>query len=1087
LARQNREVLLLVPEQFSFEAEREYWMKLGPALSEKVQVLSFDRLGEEIARLYGGLAGEWADDTVKLLLMREALKSCRPALNLYGKSAGRPDFVSEMLQTAEELKRAAVTPAMLEETAAACESGSLQDKLSDLALVLESYDALLARSFLDPSDRLERAAEKIAEYRYFAGRQLYLDGFKSFTARQMEIIRLALRDGEVTVTLCMTQEPTIGLFDGVQETGRRLRALAARENCPVAPTQWMEKPRRFASAAICHYTSQVLRPVPEPFGGVNDGVFCAALPNSFDEAEYVAAQICQLTRQGYRYSDMAVIGRDMDQRAAALEAAFDRYGIPWFHDGGETADTMPLIRFVRRYCAMTAGDLPREEVLAFFKCGLLNLTTEEIAAFEEYTYVWGVTGAQLRQPFCQDPRGFTSAPMGLREQELLEWAEKLRQLAVSAADSLRSGIRERGSLPEALWDALCGLGVPGQVEERIRLLLEGGRETDAENERRAWEALGGFLDAAARISSLRRSEGESEMTLREFRELLTLSACSCRLASRPQTLDSVLMGSAERVRTGEKKVLFAVGAEEQVFPLVPGQGGVFTDRERKALREEGLWLDNLSEQRLADERFVAWQTVSIPSERLYLSYAMGDVAGKLQAPSELITGFRGIFPGSPVRARQQMDPLDFCQSLSTGFLQYARCREGNGDGFSASLRAVLTEDPLYAPRVQRLEEASRLGRLLLEDSSLSRKLFMGRTELSERSYALIRLEPGLRFLVTGRQPGSHPLQLSPSQIERFYSCPFAYFCRYGLKLKPRTKADLTPLSRGNAIHWLLERMLREPDFLTMPEQRLEQLTERHLAEYLLSVMGGRADKSSRFLYYYDRLRETLLKILRVLQAELSQTEFRVAGLEESIARGGAVQPLRIETEAGPVEVGGKIDRVDWAELDGVRYVRVVDYKSGKKEFKLEEVHQGLNLQMLLYLFAVWQSSGKYRDVQPAGILYMPAHPAEPKLNRGQQGDPLSGYRMSGLLLSNDRVLEAMEPGLGGRFLPVYQTKNSLSGKVMQSAEEIAALRQEAEELVCRMTRELLSGHVAPAPQKSGDRDPCKWCDYRAVCGRETDS
>ena len=862
-------------------------------------------------------------------------------------------------------------------------------------------------------------------------------------------------------------------------------ALAARVGCQTAPALKLKGAPRFCSDALRHYSEQVLRPDAKPFDGAGEGVYAAALYNSFDEADYVAAKICTLVREGYRYDDIAVIGRDMDNRAAALEASFERYGIPWFRDGGETADTMPLIRFVRRYCSMAAGDLPREEVLAFFKCGLLDLSSEEIAAFEDYTYIWNC-GDRFREPFTHDPRGFSDRPMGYKEKKELAMAEKLRQLAVQAADSLKQYIKE-SSLPEGVWKALRELEVPGRIRQRIDGYLHEKKETEAENEKRAWEVLTEFLGAAAKLSALREKEGGTEMSLREFRELLTLSACSKKLAERPQTLDSVLMGSAERVRAGEKKIVFIIGAEDRVFPAAPAQSGVFTDRERLALRVGGLILDNTIEQKLIDERFVAYQAVSIPSERLYLSYAMGDIAGKPQLPSDLIRQFSEIFPKKEIISQRQMDPADFCQSLSTAFLQYARSRTGAGeDSFTASLRTVLEEDPVYAERVRRLQEAEELGKLVLRDKDLAAKMFGGSIAAVERSYVLVRPEAGVRYQVADRR-GNRVIRLSPSQIERYYSCPFSYFCRYGLKLKPRMRAELSPVSRGSVIHYVLENILKRDDFTALSDELLRELAGQFLGEYLLQVMGGAADKSAKFLYYFDRLEHTLVGILQALRAEFSQTVFRVAGLEEVIARGGTVEPLRIDTPQGQIQVGGKIDRVDWAELNGERYVRIVDYKSGWKEFDLAEAREGLNLQMLLYLFAIWQSKGgKYQNIRPAGILYMPARTAEPKLDRGEEGGAVSGYRMNGLLLEDHTVLEAMEPALEGRFLPIKAGKTGYRGKTLIAPDELLQLRDEAFDLVAGMTAGLNDGQVAPAPKKSGQRSPCGWCDYRAVCGRETE-
>lgn len=1088
LAAAGQPVMVLVPDQFSFETEREYWQKLGPQLAGQVEVYGFERLAEECFRRYGGLAGRYASETVKLLLMREALKNCRPALNLYRKSAARPDFVGEMLASVEELKRAALSPAELEDAALRCSSEALRDKLADLALITESYQALLARSFLDPTDQLERAAVLAEKHHLFQGYRVYLDGFKSFTARQYQLIGLALTQSEgVTAALCLPPEGGHGLFDGIQETSRRLRALAARCNCPVASPRQLTTPWRFQSPALRHYVEQVLRPLPEPVMGRQEDVVCTALYNPFDEADAVAAEICQLMRQGYRYEDIVVVGRDMDDRASILEAAFDRYQIPSFRDGGETADTMPLIRFVRWYCALAAGNLRREDVLGFLKCGLLEVTVEQIAAFENYTYVWQITGETFRQPFTRHPQGFTDRPMSGRDKNLLAVAEQVRSQVVEATDRLYRSINEQETLAEGLWAALSHLEIPRRMQQQITSLEKQGKETDAENSRRAWDALVTFLEAAKTLSQLRQEEGEQEMTLRELREMLTLAASRQPLVTRPQTLDSVLLGSAQRLRAGEKKIAFLVGAEDRVFPHVPSGGGVFTDRERKLLREDGMQLDNLVEQRLVEERFVAYESAAIPSQRLYISYAMGDVAGKPQSPSALVSGFSQIFPDTPIRSQAELDPLLYCQSPSTAFLQLARCRgQAENSVLAATLKQVLVERPAYEKRLARLEDAARLSRLVMEDPELAWKMFGWKGAVREmRRYVLSRVEPGSRFLVLSRQGGERVMQLSPSQIEKFFRCRFSYFCRYGLHLRPRTRAELNPLARGNTVHYLLEQVLREKDFLTLSEKALRQKIRQHLSRYLDEVMGGASDKPARFLYYYQRLQDTIYGILSALQKELAQTEFEVAGLEESISQGGIIEPLRVQTPDGTILVEGKVDRVDWAELDGQRYVRVIDYKTGRQKFSLEEASQGMGLQMLLYLFAIWQSrEGKYHDLLPAGVLYLPARSQTPNLDRYESPSG-NRYRMNGLVLSDQRVLRAMERDLGGQFLPVKELKKGeIKGSYQVSLEEFGQLRDQAGELIARMVQELICGRIAPEPQASDNRLPCTFCDYRSICGRE---
>ena len=173
------------------------------------------------------------------------------------------------------------------------------------------------------------------------------------------------------------------------------------------------------------------------------------------------------------------------------------------------------------------------------------------------------------------------------------------------------------------------------------------------------------------------------------------------------------------------------------------------------------------------------------------------------------------------------------------------------------------------------------------------------------------------------------------------------------------RAELNPWPGGASSTSFSNRYTyRETEgFTALPPEEVHKLTIRILAEYLDTALGGGEEKSGKFLYYFHRLQEAAEEILLALQRELGQSAFRVAAAEEPIASGGEVQPLTVRDPSFTVQVGGKIDRVDEASVGGEQFVRVIDYKTGGKAFKLSEAKEGLNMQMLLYLFAVGESRG----------------------------------------------------------------------------------------------------------------------------------
>ncbi len=1046
-------LVLLVPEQFSYETEREYFTALGIRRANRVRVLSFQRLAEEIFREYGGLAGEAADDSARLLAMKLALQDCKGELALYGPLVRRPDFPGQMVRAMAELKHAAVSPDALEAAAGKAE-GFLRDKLADLSRIRNAYESLLGARFRDDEDDLDRAAQLIRENRWFAGKAVWLDGFKSFTAAQEQIIGLMLeQNGEVTAALSLTSGDS--RFATTEETARRLRSLARKAGARTASPERLTEPRGFADDSLRWFADQALKNSPRPYSGENTGVRCCGLLNEFDEAAFAAAELLRLAKEeGYAYEEMAVLVRDMDRYAPLLEAALDRYGIPYYMDRVESIAVMPLVRFLLHAAGALAAGFDRTEVLSFLKCGMTGLSLEELDAFEGYSYVWNITGDGFFTPFRQNPAGYAQREMSAREQEELARAEKVRELCCA----LLSGFRRDGeelSWPQAALRLFLGLELPERMSGWIQERRQQGRQREADDLERTWTAVMELLNTMETMLS------GQKLTPREFRDLFSVCAEGCSLGRIPQTLDSVQVGGADRVRVAGKKAVLLLGANEGEFPLLPSSEGIFTDQEREALSALGLELTGNQEERILEERFVAWQALSCPSERLTVVYSLGDIAGKPRYPSALVSSFREIFPGTPILGPGDFPPEFFCRTPRTAFLQYIRgCTEQSV--FTSSARKFL-EETGWGRQLSRMDETMERDRFRLKDPALARKLFGG------------------------------ALRISPTQIEKFYSCRFQYFCRYGLRLKARIRAELNPLSRGSVIHFLLERVLSGEygDFREFPEEELKALLDRLLLEYLERVMGGAEEKSRQFLYYYRRMSTAALGIFKALRAEFAQTKFVVAGLEEPVRDGGRIPPLTVRVDGQTtVTVEGTIDRVDLFRDGETCYARIVDYKSGGKEFQLDAMAQGLNLQMLLYLFALWKNGREeYAGVTPAGILYMPAGALKPDLPRDagekeRQRALEECYAMNGLLLDDRTVLCAMEPDLSGRFLPVSLGKNGIKGKYLASREDFENLEMYTEGLIRSMTDRLFRGEIGPDPYADGNACPCSYCDYRAVCGHE---
>ena len=189
--------------------------------------------------------------------------------------------------------------------------------------------------------------------------------------------------------------------------------------------------------------------------------------------------------------------------------------------------------------------------------------------------------------------------------------------------------------------------------------------------------------------------------------------------------------------------------------------------------------------------------------------------------------------------------------------------------------------------------------------------------------------------------------------------------------------------------------------------------------------------------------------------------------------GGDIPELKIPFDKGNKNIVGSIDRVD--KYNG--YIRVIDYKTGSKSFKLPDILFGLNLQMLIYLYAVVRAGGK-DDEKAAGILYMPS---KRDLND-------SGMAMNGLIRSDKDIVAAMDKDMQGEFVPKYSiTKSGAMDKrctSFVSKEDFSEIFDYIETLMKRTGNGILSGDIAVSPIDGRETPACKYCVYSAVCGRE---
>ena len=1058
----QKKLMLIVPEQASFENERAMLHLLGAKEAQRVQVTSFSRLADAVFRQYGGAAGRRLDDGGRSIFMSLALEQVKDRLTFFRKSAESTELIGRMLSVSSELKMCGVLPQELARAAQSVPQGSLKQKTEELSLILSAYDALVAQSYVDPLDDLTRLEKILREHDFFAGYTVALDGFQSFTVQEYNIITQILRQAEdMYAALCADKlddpEHGMGLFSLVRRTGKRLIQTAQQEHVKVAAPEVLESGRRYKNPALAAVEAGAYRFGREKSDCPADGVLVYEAGNVYDEAAFVAATIRNLVmEEGYRYRDFAVIARSDERYRGVLDTALERWQVPCFMDNPRPIDAEPLMRLVLAAFQTVQTGFSSDAVFSYLKTGLAGLGTEAISNLENYVFVWNISGKKWKEEWTEHPQGFAET---MTEADARRLKEINESRAAAVAPLVRFSARLKDADGEGMAAAVYALLTEIHAAEYLKTLaqrLSGCGEAElADRQLRLWDLLMEILDQTALVLHGRT------VSQSRYAELLRLVILANNMASIPQGLDEVTVGSADRIRVNEPKVVFLIGTVQGEFPLSPGGGQVFSDSERRELIALGLPLNDTMEGVAVQERFLAYSALSAASQKLYISYPVSGAQGESNAPSTIPAEVCAVLKQVKIQNELMLPQTYFANAKEPAFELTARQWNHNTE-LSTTLKSLFTGRG-EEHRLQAIDRAAQKRPAAFADASRARELF-----------------------------GAN-MHVSATQIEKFFLCRFQYFCRYGLNAKERRAAEMDALEYGSLMHFLLEKLFRDfggEKLLAMTPEELREEILRLLNLYVETKLGGMADKTPRFAYLFNRLADSAQTVALHIAEELAQSEFQPADFELAIGSEG-IPPLKIPLpDGGSVEIDGKIDRVDLMTRDGVRYVRVVDYKTGHKEFRLSDVIYGMNMQMLIYLAALCENGGeRYGEVTPAGVLYMPANRPSVSASRGDAPERLEEeaakkLRMDGLVLDDAEVISAMERGAQGKYIPVALKDGAPAKRDhVVSEQELYGVMNHIKGLVGAMVRELHGGGVAAVPL-SGDYDACAWCPYGAVCGHE---
>ncbi len=1026
----GKEVVLLVPEQFTFESERLLLRTLSGDSTTNVSVLSFTRLYDEVARKVGGRVADLINDSDKILLIGQALSAVSDKLSLWAKYVSSPKFAENILASIAEFKACAISPEDLLKASENVEENYLKEKLNEISLIYGAYDALLANRFLDPTDNETRLADNLLKYPYFKNKTVYIDSFRSFTGQQYKILDRILNQAD-SVTACFTTDNIFSdkfdVFSNVRNTIRRITKLAEKNRVEICkPIQLSE----------FHYSAKGLKDVESVFSGnatdkktLSEGVTICEFQSPVGEAEFVARTIRRLVREErYRYRDFVIICRNADDYKNEIEFACRKNNVFVFSDRRKSIENLPLTVFVDAALSLIDG-YNTDEILRLLKSGLGPLSEEEIYELENYIYVWDINGNVWNTVWTMNPDGLTDKA---GDREKLSYLNSLREKTVNLINNFRYNFAGTPSnMASSVYKLLESTGAAEKLKNNIADYLK-IEDITADDIRQSWDSVVGILDSIVKCLP------EKEISKADFVNCWKQAVSFTTIGNIPQMLDEVTFGTADRIKPSRPKVAFILGANMGVFPANYVSGGVLAARDRETLNKIGFEFLSDDIVSAVDEDFLVYSTICCAKDKLFVSYSKNTLSGTQLEPSSIINNITDFFEKVVIQKEKENE-------LELGSLPETK---------------TTAKEHLFKSYNTNKNDYETL------------KYALGDTDIQEYISAFDKQNLSL-LKETAEKLYGKDIFVSATKFDTYHKCKFMFFCKYGLNAKKLQATDFNVLQRGTIVHFVLEGIITEygKNLGKLTIEECDAATDKYISLYLDSVEGFADIVNERMKFIIGKISKIVKDVVRHMSLEFAQSGFEPKYCELKIGKGETVPEVSVDfMDDGKISINGSIDRVDiW---NG--YLRVVDYKTGTKNFRLSDVLVGLNLQMLIYLYCVLRGQNNDLNLlKPAGVLYMPS--------KREKGD--TKLTMNGLVLEQENVYTAMEKDNEGNFIPRYEQDKSgnVKGSTYISEETFNLLFDHIEKLLKNMGNGILSGETSAIPTDVSGSSACKYCDYSSVC------
>ncbi len=973
-------VLFIVPEQFSYSAENLITSHFDGTGLNNIEVVTMTRLAERYLNQSGK---EYITKVGKAVLIQKAINNIESEDNIYIGSLDKPGFLDTVSDIITELKRCLITPQMLLECAEKSENNMLKLKLVSIAQIYSKYQELNADSFYDSEEDLTRLSLLILNECILSDAHIFIDEFSEFYPQHYRVIESIMKTAKSLYITLPYDSDNGEIYQIPLKTFYKLKMIAEKNKIKVYESNILPDKEFFKSKELDFYFKNYNRFINKnfvPYSKKTEDIAVFTARDPYSEIEYAAKKIRWLVdKEGYRYRDIAVCLGGAEEYNSIIEAVFNQYSIKYFAD-----DKLPIVEHPVILTILSLFDIIKENwsydsIFKYLKTGFVYTKNDDIVSplpndyvdlLDCYILKYGIKGKKKWLDDNEWELKTASISDALSDKKInnddeIALINNIRKLIITPIKNFIEKTSKGNtvfSIATALFEFMEDINLyQGLLNER-NLLISDNMVNEAQQLSQIWNILMDVLD------QITTSLGDIKCSRDEFCKFLTAGLCVNEISIIPPTLDCVSVSGINAPGGTKVKALFVIGAVRGAIPLEKTETGMLSDTDRKEVDEilagfnRELGGDSVY-LRLSEE-YKLYRLIFSSIKQLYISYPLNNFNGEAQMPSGLIIDLRKIFSDLEQKSDLFFYDTDFERffTLNSAFDYLLKNRNNTNDKIASDIYTHFFENDKIKDKLGIIKEADLYK---TQNSKISSK----NAELLYRDM----------------------LNYSASKLKVYAECPFKYFLKYGLGAKPEEIWQIQKFDLGTVMHYIIckycETVSKDADNFEALRQKWINLTNEESNEIVDSIILDVTENITKSVGKdEDKIKYLLMRIKRIINRS-------VEIVKNSLIKGDYVAVeyekefyLKLD-DTSDIKVKGTIDRIDLSKSEDVASIRVIDYKSGKKDFSIISVCNMLDIQLVLYATA-------------AGELY--------KMGKVKHSDPHIEPKVTGMMYNKlkDIIVEA---------------------------------------------------------------------------------